>query len=160
MVGIAGLRSGTWRSREGRGLNRKAKKPHLGDRLEVAMSLDRMNFRLSLDRARLEVLVELLKNGDPIGGAVMDASSLERMIHQFADIRAQMADPVPERLDHRSVVSGRKDINWQVQRNSDGNVDLLLRHRGLGWLGFHFPKEDAERMAKVMSAQRGDAALE
>lgn len=124
------------------------------------MSLDRMNFRLSLDPTRLEVRVELLKNGEPIGGAVMDASTLERMIHQFADIRAQMADPVPEKLDHRSIVSGRKDINWQVQRNSDGNVDLLLRHRGLGWLGFHFPKEDAKRIANVMSVQKGDRDAE
>ena len=113
-----------------------------------------MNFRLSLDQARLEVSVELLKNGEAIGGAVMDASTVERMIHQFADIRAQMADPVPEKLDRQSVVAGHKKINWQVQRNPDGNVDLLLRHHGFGWLGFHFPKEHAEQIASVMSAPK------
>ena len=118
------------------------------------MSIDRMNFRLSLDGTRLEVCIELMQNGEPVGRAVMDASGLEKMIHQFADVRAQMADQVAQRLDHRSVVAGRKDPIWWVQRKSDGQVDMLVRDPGLGWLGFQFSQPNAQRIADVMSARK------
>jgi hypothetical protein len=81
--------------------------------------------------------------------AELDAAEIEALIDQLAVARAALAPMVPADVDPGTRVRVLSDPRWVIPADDqyDGRV-LALRHPGLGWLGFLFPRPEALQVAR------------
>ena len=78
----------------------------------------------------------------------LNPAKVADLIHELSDLRETLAPQVPT-----SIPAGQRHFVtpeplWEISAEvrEDGKV-LLIRHPGLGWLGFIIPHDDCERLA-------------
>jgi hypothetical protein len=121
--------------------------------------MPKYGIRASISEDRERVTLELLEDDKTLGHVWYEAPELEHMIASLGRLRAQLNDPVPERLDIGARLEALVDPHWMAEWSSwpDGPI-LALRHLGLGWLSFAIPAGEAQTMAQVLSTRPSPAA--
>jgi hypothetical protein len=112
----------------------------------------RMEFRAITSADRQSVTIELWMDGRALGHMVLDAATLEGHIRDLARHRAELADEVPEELEPRARIEGVQDPIWRLGESAD-DLALALRHPGLGWLSFQFPRNEAAALGRELVAR-------
>lgn len=87
----------------------------------------------------------------------LDAAQLEQHIRDLAVLRRRMAPEVP-----RDYAGGPTldiaDADVMAGTLGSGNVALLVRHTGLGWLQMEFSPPQAALVAEMLRKAAGHAA--
>ena len=72
----------------------------------------------------------------------------------LADLRSRLSEPVPAALDPGSRLVVQVDPAWRTRPPAAGaerdGILLVLRHRGLGWLGFLLPRAKAAALGRSL----------
>ena len=95
------------------------------------------------------------------------AQELDKMIEELGEARKRLNPKLPLTLAPNSQIKAVSDPAWQVvprpHREAPGPA-LLVRHTGYGWIGFHFPPDEARSIAdwlleggKEEAAESGDS---
>lgn len=107
--------------------------------LQYEVSVDQRSATLRLRENDGEVLVKAL-----------DAVSVEALIAALGDLRGKMLDPVSEHLDFQQLHPlAAYNPRWYVQPDTTNNfATFWIRHPGLGWSGFGFPRHEAANISK------------
>lgn len=109
--------------------------------IQISASPDQCSLNLKVDGAR-------------IGGASMDAADLDQLIHKLAAARALLTDTVPLQLEPVAKVEAVRDPCWRVNQPIEGGYrPLILRHPGLGWIGYALSERSATEMVEQLTAQ-------
>lgn len=89
------------------------------------------------------------REGVLVLSAELDAAEIEALIDQLAAARAALTPSAPMDVDARTRLRVLPDPRWIVPADDryEGRV-LALRHPGLGWLGFLFPRSEALQVAR------------
>ena len=93
--------------------------------------------------ARLETFVD----GQSVSWVDLDGPGLDWLIENLAAARAALAEPVAAELDPNAPLAVTEDPNWWVFDPDPQGQTLVLRHPGLGWLGFSFTQAQASEIA-------------
>ena len=113
----------------------------------------RMRLNASVDSSREHVVIELSMDGKPLGHIELDSASVEKHIHDLAQHRANLNDPVTPTLDAGSRLEAIVDPRWRVPKPIEQGRVLALRHPGLGWLSFVFPDKEARAIAEWLTKE-------
>ena len=113
----------------------------------------RMALNASVDSSREHVVIELSMDGKPLGHIELDSASVEKHIHDLAQQRANLIDPVTPTLDAGSRLEAIVDPRWRVPKPIEQGRVLALRHPGLGWLSFVFPDKEARAIAAWLTKE-------
>jgi hypothetical protein len=113
----------------------------------------RMRLNASVDSSREHVVIELSMDGKPLGHIELDSASVEKHIHDLAQHRANLIDPVTPTLDAGSRLEAIVDPRWRVPKPIEQGRVLALRHPGLGWLSFVFPDKEARAIAEWLTKE-------
>lgn len=98
----------------------------------------------------------LRRDDELIGSLVLDAASLDGLLHSLSMQRAAMAEEVPRKLPNRSKAAVSSQPEWQVPEDPAPNARLLLlRHSGFGWLAFHMTTKRAMSLATELGRVSG-----
>lgn len=108
--------------------------------------MPKTELKIAADKARRHVVLEV---GE--AKATLAAAEAEARLHELAQARAELADRVPDDLDENARVEALFDPLWRTSPQADGPA-LLVRHPGLGWLGFLFPPADAKAIGQSLVA--------
>ncbi|MFE1600580.1 hypothetical protein [Methylobacterium sp. ID0610] len=82
------------------------------------------------------------------------AEDLDRLIQMVSVLRAQMTPPVPETPRDSDIPMSTTPPVWAaLGTRTDGKRPLLLRHPGLGWVGFLFDDESAAILAAALTSR-------
>lgn len=109
----------------------------------------KMTLKSILSDDRKTVTLELWDEEKPYAHIIYEAPEVALLIEQLAGHRAQMADEVVRELDPGALVRGTVDPVWVTQptpASHPGGASVILRHPGLGWLGFLFPPNEAKKL--------------
>jgi hypothetical protein len=92
----------------------------------------------------------MLRLGSGEGAPLMvalDTTSVEALIAALGTARSQMLEPVPN--DFTSLPIAARNPRWRVGTD-DGNTftTFAIRHPGLGWSAYGFPRHEAGNIAK------------
>jgi hypothetical protein len=81
---------------------------------------------------------------------------IEEIIQELSDFRETLAPEVESYLPNGKRLFVTPEPVWEVsdEVREDGKV-LLIRHPGLGWLGFIIPHDDCKRLAKKLTGKLG-----
>ena len=120
-----------------------------------------MELRHRLNDAKDEAILELLEDGKQLGWITFPAEDFDNLIEGLARMRAEMTPPVVPTLDLGSRIDAQIDPSWRIPDScsEEGRV-LVLRHPGLGWLGFLIPWEKADMMAEWLTRRPGSPSSE
>lgn len=91
--------------------------------------------------------------------ATLDATAVERLIHQLAHVRARMLPGVPQSRparDSDTPVLEQDDPAAHFATTLDGGLRIWVRNLGLGWLAFRLPPRGVEALRQLLSQQIGD----
>jgi hypothetical protein len=82
----------------------------------------------------------------------LDPAKIEQMIQDLSDLREELAPQVPSSVPPGKRLFVTPEPIWKVSAEvrEDGRV-LLIRHPGLGWLGFIIPQADCDRLAEKLT---------
>ena len=82
----------------------------------------------------------------------LDARVLSDLITTLMIARADLSPPIPPEPPANATLSVRPG-NWGIAADeAKGDVLLGFPHPGFGWVGFGFAREDAEELARQLSA--------
>lgn len=101
---------------------------------------------IAADAAKGHVILEIAG-----GKASLEPAAAEAKAHELARARAELSDRVPETLSEDARIEALFDPLWRTSPHDDGAA-LLVRHPGLGWLGFVFPPADAKALGQSLIA--------
>ena len=78
------------------------------------------------------------------------------LIQDLSDLRETLAPQVPATITAGQRLFATPEPLWEISAEvrADGKV-LLVRHPGLGWLGFIIPHDDCERLAGELTGELG-----
>jgi hypothetical protein len=78
---------------------------------------------------------------------------LDRLIQMISVLRAQMAPAVPTTPRDTDIPMSTNSPIWTaLARRQDGKRPLLIRHPGLGWIGFLFNDDSAAVLAASLTS--------
>ena len=80
------------------------------------------------------------------------ADSIDRLIADLLQVRAQLAPPHPDRPPRTPGSSIPVAERWWVSPQPTGGVVLCSMHRGLGWLALPLPAESARNLVTTISS--------
>jgi hypothetical protein len=82
----------------------------------------------------------------------LDPAKVEEMIQQLSDLRETLAPQVAAAIQPGQRMFVTPEPIWDVsgEIRDDGKV-LLIRHPGIGWIGFIVPHDDCRRLAKKLT---------
>jgi hypothetical protein len=80
------------------------------------------------------------------------AAKIEEIIQDLSDLREAFAPQVPTSIPAGKRLFVTPEPIWKISAEvrADGRV-LLIRHPGMGWLGFIIPHNECERLAKKLT---------
>jgi hypothetical protein len=83
----------------------------------------------------------------------LNPTKVMELIHELSDLRVALAPQVATSMPAGQRLFVTPEPIWEVsgEVRADGKV-LLIRHPGLGWLGFIIPHDDCERLAEKLTA--------
>jgi hypothetical protein len=112
----------------------------------------KMLLRVGTQEDREFIAVRLDMDGEQLGWIELDAPGADDHIKRMSDARALLKDEVVDSLDPGARVVTVVDPEFTTMgATPQADVVLLaLRHPGLGWLGFGFPREKALALAKEL----------
>lgn len=110
------------------------------------------DIRLNLSPDRRGLSIEFGSDAEKLVGFALEAPEVDRLISLLAAARAEMAEKVPARLDPGSRVPATVGPAWQASSTTADTRGVMLRHPGLGWLGFVLPLDEARALAARLGA--------
>ena len=82
-----------------------------------------------------------------------NASDLDRLIHMISVLRSQMDPPVPATPHDAEVSMTTAPSSWvALAKRQHGKRPLLVRHPGLGWIGFLLDDDSAAALAASLTS--------
>jgi hypothetical protein len=88
------------------------------------------------------------------GRVTLLADGIEALIVELAKFRASMKPEVARQHPQAQNISGISDALFAVYDVAVlPGKSVAIRHPGLGWLSFLFPKEEAEKLGKALLAE-------
>jgi hypothetical protein len=120
-------------------------------RIDKMMVSPTIHPELSLDG--MSVCVSLHDGGDEVGRIVLETPELEAFMQEFAELRAGMAEAVPNEIDVGARVKAIVNPKWSVKVPSAAavpSVVLVLRHPGHGWVASLLPVAEARNLATCL----------
>lgn len=86
----------------------------------------------------------------------LDPTKVTELIHELSDLRETLAPQVPNSIPAGKRLFVTPEPLWEIsgEARDDGKV-LLIRHPGIGWLGFIIPHDDCKRLAKKLTGKLG-----
>lgn len=86
----------------------------------------------------------------------LNPAKLEEMIQELSDLREALAPQVSSSIPAGKRLFVTPEPSWEIsgEARDDGKV-LLIRHPGIGWLGFIIPHDDCKRLAKKLTGKLG-----
>lgn len=112
----------------------------------------RMMIKQSVSADRQLCVIELHKNGAPLGHIELDAASLEGLIHDLGKARASMIEEVSPSLDPGSRIEAVVNPSFLVPKDLEiGKRVLALRHPGLGWVAFLLTLDYSKEIGRLLS---------
>ena len=106
--------------------------------------------KVGLDAARTMASIELVGDEQRVLSAGLSASEVEAIIRALAAVREQMTPEIPKVVP-AGQISIPLDPLWQIPADQKTpEKTLLLRHPGLGWLGFYLPRWSSIAIAKAL----------
>ncbi|MBB3122460.1 hypothetical protein [Pseudoduganella violacea] len=94
-----------------------------------------------------------LTDGSTTGSVQLSASELDNLIRHLARIRSEMTPEVPIELEKGKAINAVTDPVWRTRPMLHPSMPgelLLLRHRGLGWLGFVLPPHEVAALGAYL----------
>jgi hypothetical protein len=94
--------------------------------------------------------LRLKENDSEVFVRAMDAVSVEALIAGLGEVRGKMLEPVSNDLNfQQSYPLAAFNPRWYVVPDSTNKfATFWIRHPGLGWSGFGFPRHEAANIAK------------
>lgn len=115
-----------------------------------------MNLRVWPDDAREHVVVQLEMDGKPLGWINLDVAAAHHHLEAVGAARAKLTDEVAATLDTGSRITATFDPTWRTDPGPvPETVSVVLRHPGLGWLGFLLPAQEARALGDSLVALAG-----
>jgi hypothetical protein len=86
------------------------------------------------------------------GSLILQVPTVDALIEHLSRLRAEMQPSVPAAIAPRKEHLVEIDPLWRAEASPllDGSV-VLLRHSGLGWIGFALPRANLERLVDTLS---------
>ena len=86
----------------------------------------------------------------------LNPTKVMELIHELSDLREALAPQVSTSIPAGQRHFATPEPLWEISAEvrEDGRV-LLIRHPGLGWLGFIIPHNDCERLAEKLTGDLG-----
>ena len=112
-----------------------------------------MGIKATVTPDRQYVRVDLVRDGNPLGHILLEASDAEGFCKNIAECRKQLNEEVSTEIDPGSRLQALFNPMWAAisQRIQDRSATLLLlRHPGLGWLPFLFPPDQAAALGQQL----------
>lgn len=117
---------------------------------EIARKID---FALSADKTTLTISVA---TGAATTDVALTTEQVDSMIASMAKQREQMGPPISVAIPVGRQVRGVLNPRYRIGSHAKtGGTTLVLRHPGLGWLGYFFPRPETERIKGFLHAQAG-----
>lgn len=94
-----------------------------------------------------------LTNESTTGSVQLSATELDNLIRHLARIRSKMTPEVPVELEKGNAIEAVINPAWRTRPMLHPGMPgefLLLRHRGLGWLGFVLPPHEVEALGAYL----------
>ena len=104
-----------------------------------------LRFEITPTADGLEVLIRILDEDGEVVEGLADATDLDELIARLGEVRAEMTDAVPERLEPSGRVAAVRDPAWWCQPRAQDTA-LCLRHPGYGWVAFGLPHHEAKAL--------------
>lgn len=108
---------------------------------------------MSEDRRTLRLM---LTSDDGIMSSIdLDPESVSTVLHQLGALRAEMADPIPTKIDKPVFTDVTREANVFVGRQHavSREVYIALRHAGFGWLAFTLERDFAKTVVKQLAGE-------
>jgi hypothetical protein len=106
-----------------------------------------INVETMLGDDRREVMLRLGSGEDAPFMVALDTASVEALIAALGTVRSQMLEPVPD--DFTTLPIAAFDPRWAVQSDAGNKfTTFAIRHPGLGWSAYGFPRHEAGNIAK------------
>jgi hypothetical protein len=82
----------------------------------------------------------------------LDPSKVEEMIQDLSDLRVALAPQVRDTIPNGKFLDAIPGPLWKIsgEDREDGKV-LVIRHPGIGWLGFIIPHLDCKLLAEKLT---------
>jgi hypothetical protein len=106
-----------------------------------------VNFTITPATGGRLVRLETFVDGDSVSWVDLDGPGVDWLIENLAAARATLAEPVPVDLDPSADLTVTENPSWWVFDPEPDGQTLVLRHPGLGWLGFLFDQDQAAEIA-------------
>ena len=109
-----------------------------------------MALQVGVSADRQHVVVQLLRNGENLGGLAMDAAETEGHISLLARTRQTLIEQVPEAPDPNArmeIAANNPATAVGTATAVPGTVFLRIRHPGMGWLTFGLSQDQAKDLA-------------
>ncbi len=104
-------------------------------------------FTIPEDRTEVEIVV-------PKTTFVLSAEAIDELTKALAQVRAGLNPPAKADYALGQICDPVRDPKWLTEPDVMGADSLLhIRHPGLGWLHFLFPKPEAAKLAGFLQAQ-------
>ena len=86
------------------------------------------------------------------GHLILQTPTIDALIEHLGRLRSEMQPPVAPAISPKKEHLVEVDPLWHAEASPllDGSV-VLLRHSGLGWLGFALSRENVERLVDTLS---------
>lgn len=116
-----------------------------------------MMYRVGQSEDGQSAFLEMHQDGKPdtTQHMLFSASELEWLIHRLAKVRSALPEAVAPALDPGSRLDPEMNPTWSVvdaqQHSGPPGIVLAIRHSGLGWLGFHLPKDAAKALRGALT---------
>lgn len=108
-----------------------------------------VSVRAFLSEDKRTARLEFQGTTDQLWATATDVGSIEALIRELGAVREKMADPVPLDLPAGKHGLAAYDPRWCIGPDDQNRfVVLSLRHPGLGWHCFGFPRNEAGSIAK------------
>lgn len=125
---------------------------------EGRLSMSDMALKTWVDEKKERAFLAIEEAGAQLAHIWFEAPELEEVIATLAARREELADAVPEELEGTYRKHFIANPNCIVIKNPNGPGKLfLIRHPGLGWLGFAISPPGALEVAKLLAADNGGA---
>lgn len=102
----------------------------------------------------------------------LSATELQTVVVKLATVRSEMLPEVSAAPDPDALTSHQEEGGFAIRRLSDGRIQLLLRHTGIGWLPLTLGVDQAcilrdflvantphDRTANLITSQVGEGGL-
>jgi hypothetical protein len=86
----------------------------------------------------------------------LTADQVDAMIGAMAATRPHMQPPIAATIPAGTALKAVLDPRFRIgPEEKSGGMTLLLRHPGIGWVGYVFPKSEMERIGQFVSRRMG-----